>query len=536
MRKSLLVLCSLLGVASVSACTASHVEDTDGGIVIPDSARLPDTFVPDAWVEPGAIGTPCTVDTDCSDPATTCVEDPELLPDGYCTTPCDEADPASCPDGSHCVNVGGGTSICFQDCDPVVTDVRQCTRPGYGCSTSFMFSGVCVGGCFDATDCDAAQECDPTGGFVGAGACFAPSAGVGDACVDDSTCPMGGLCQTEPGAGWPGGACITTGCDPIGNTGCVGDAQCVTSTSMFGSTDYCIDGCATTADCHAGYVCRVSTSHADRMGCFPGCTADSQCTDGRVCNPGLGTCDAPFDPDTIGTTCSGRDPSTCVGGTCLTEGTYGYPRAYCAYVGCSDTDPCPGTGVCTPTESGAGLCLDACASDSDCRVEYACRPSDPTNPSSPTACVPACTADTDCGNMSRGFVCNPGTGLCERPFVASSLGEPCASDAECEGGACFSEAADGWPAGTCTYPGCRLSGTGPSATCPGGAACIDDAAGSPDLGVCVDACAVGATTCRPGYACVAVEGSTTAGACRPACDATSCAGGRTCSATTGLCE
>jgi hypothetical protein len=535
MRKSLLILSSLLGVASVTACTTSHVDEADAGIVIPDSAHLPDTTAPDAFVEPGAIGTPCAVDTDCSAPATTCVEDPQLLPNGYCTAICDEADPTTCPDGSHCVNVGGGMAICFQDCDPSVTDTRQCERPGYGCSTSFMFSGVCVGGCFDGTDCMTGQDCDPAGGGVGAGACFAPGAAVGDPCTDDSTCPMGGFCQTEVGTGWPAGSCLVTGCDPVANTGCAGDAQCVTSTSPFGSTDFCIDGCATTADCRDGYVCRGSASNPDRLGCYAGCTADAQCSGGRVCNAGLGTCDDPFDAGDLGTTCSGRDPTTCVGGTCLSERVYGFPMSYCAYFGCSATEPCPGSGVCAPSATGAGVCLDACASTSDCRLGYACAPSDPTMPTSATACVPGCTADTDCSNATRGFVCNPGTGLCGLPFMGTP-GEPCATAAECDGGVCFTEADSGWPAGTCTYPGCRLAGTGGTAVCPGGSACVDDGAGSPDLGVCVDACDVGTTSCRPGYACVAVEGSTTVGACRPACEAASCSGGRTCSATTGLCE
>ncbi len=534
MRKTSVLFCSVLGALSVSACNASHVDDADAGIVIPDSAMLPDTFIPDAWVEPGAIGTACAVDVDCTSPATTCVSDPGFFPDGYCTVICDPMDPTTCPDGSQCENLGGGNTICLELCDPTVTDARQCPRAGYGCSTNFMFSGMCVGGCFDASDCGAANECDLAGGPVGAGACFAPSAGVGDPCVDASTCPMGGLCQSEAGAGWPEGACITTGCDPIANSGCMGDAQCITSTSAFGSTDYCIDGCATTADCRAGYECRASSSNADRLGCFPTCTSDAQCSGGRVCNVGLGTCDDAFDASLLGQMCSGRDPASCLGGTCLSEGAYGYPRAYCAYAGCSDTNPCPGTGVCAPTASGTGVCLDDCASDSDCRAAYACRPADPTDVASPMACVPACTADTDCSSMMR--VCNPGTGLCGRPFVATSVGEPCVSDAECVGGRCLTEASTGWPAGTCSYPGCRLSGTGPSITCPGGAACVDDGAGSPDLGICIDVCAVGATTCRPGYACVAVDGSTTVGACRPACDDTSCTGGRACSATTGLCE
>ena len=542
MRKNLFVLCCV--AASLAGCSASHMDSADVGIVIPDAARSDTGVVApdggpavDAFVATGGIGAPCAADPDCTGAATTCETDPRFFPGGFCTAICDPMDPASCPGGSHCVNIGR-TAICLQDCDPGST-TRQCARQGYGCSTNLMLAGVCAAGCFDATDCSTpGQSCDPTGGFLGAGACFAPAAMVGAPCTTATDCPAGGICQSEPGAGWPAGSCLVSPCDAATNTGCpAGDAECITSVTPFGSTDFCIDGCGTTADCRAGYICRAAASHADRLGCFPGCTTDAQCSGGRVCNPGLGTCDDPFDAGQIGQTCSGRDPTTCLGGTCLTEGTTGYPRAYCAYVGCSATTPCPGTGVCAPTADGVGVCLDDCASDSDCRVEYACHPSDGAVPTSPTACVPACRADTDCANMMRaGFVCNVGTGLCGAPFVAATLGEPCASAAECDGGRCFSERTQGWPAGTCTYPGCRLSGAGPAVVCPAGGACVDDGAGSPELGVCVDACTVGTTTCRPGYACVALDGSPTMGACRPACGPTSCAAGRTCNAGTGLCE
>ncbi|MCZ7682232.1 MAG: hypothetical protein M5U28_26950 [Sandaracinaceae bacterium] len=67
------------------------------------------------------------------------------------------------------------------------------------------------------------------------------------------------------------------------------------------------------------------------------------------------------------------------------------------------------------------------------------------------------------------YVCNPGTGYCARPFDPDELGEPCAGGfRECRGGLCLTEDASGWPAGICAYAGCRLSGTGPSATCPSG--------------------------------------------------------------------
>jgi hypothetical protein len=187
---------------------------------------------------------------------------------------------------------------------------------------------------------------------------------------------------------------------------------------------------------------------------------------------------------------------------------------------------CPGDGVCVESTTGEGLCLDGCESDAECtRAGYACRPSDLSDPESPTACRPACTADSQCVN--DGFVCNDGTGLCLAPFVEAALGLDCTSNAECEGGRCVTEAASGWSAGMCTFPGCRLSGTGPSEPCPTDSTCVDDGGGDPELGVCVPSCP--ATSCRAGYACAA-------GACQPDCTAASCTDARTCNDASGLCE
>lgn len=525
--RSLSWLLGLVTLGALPGCGSTHTteEMVDAGSIIfdLDGATLPDAVVIDAARPTGNVGAACTSPSDCTGAADTCIpEQPDFLPGGYCTTACDVADAESCPVGSTCIEVGMGQAFCFQECEPGATE-RQC-RSGYGCATNFMAlpENVCVGGCTDASDCDDGQSCDPTGGILGAGACFDPTAMLGGACTTDAECPMDGACQDEANGGWPGGACIAGGCDVATNTGCAGDGQCIRGT--FGGI--CVDGCSSDADCRAEYACRPAVGNPDRSYCAPACANDGECTvPGYVCNTALGTCAPPFDPSRLGGSCSFREP--CEGGSCFTERDSGFPSGYCAYIGCEPgvSGSCPGDGVCV-TRGTRNVCFDACTADTDCRAGYACRPSDLADPSSPSICTPACANEMQC--PSRSTTCNLGTGLCLQEFDPAQLGDECASGADCVGGACLTEAAAGWPAGTCAFPGCRLSGSGPSSECPMGSICVDDGVDDPAIGVCVSRCDTSAT-CRTGYTC-------SEGACRPACDETSCSGGRTCDAASGLCR
>ena len=526
-----------LALGTVAAgCGDSHTSGDDAGPDITFDATPGTDSGPvteDGGGMAGDIGEPCSGMGDCD---SFCIGESDGFPGGYCTAPCGEG--AECPDGSSCTPVGRGMSICLADCEPGAAE-RSC-RAGYGCASSFMIPApVCLPGCTDDSDCPDGTMCDPDGGFSGAGSCFDPSAGFGDACMESTECPADGFCLEESFAGWPGGACIGFGCDVDANTGCEDDAQCIPSGRGGG---LCIDGCETADDCRDGYECTTSDDYPDRKFCGPGCTTDDQCSDGRVCNPGTGTCDVPFDPDELGQPCS-TDEDACAGGTCLTEFESGQPGSYCTYVGCDPTladgdggaDGCPGDGVCVDAGT-EGICLDGCADEVDCRADYACVPSDPTDDTSPTACLGACETDDACANDD--FECNLGTGLCRAAFDSADIGEPCdASSDFCDGGTCITEADEGWPAGTCAFPGCRLSGDGPAEECGTGAVCVDDGEGDPELGHCLDACDTTSdpSDCRDGYACVADSG--TAGSCQPACTGDDdCGGSRTCNTTSGLCE
>lgn len=498
-------------------CGSSHTGGGEDAAIVVDldgatfDAGVPDGGPADAGPPVASgVGTACADSVDCTGDTDTCLSDPELLPGGYCTRSC--AGGGDCPEGSTCLEIGMGQAFCFDDCDPS-SGMREC-RAGYGCAQAPMIPPVCLGGCTDDSDCPEGLRCDPAGGVVGAGGCYDPDSTIGAPCTRDDQCPMGGFCLSEDLGGYPGGTCIGFGCDVERDEGCDGDAHCVPGGGGGGGV--CLDGCASDADCRPGYACRAPAAYPDRRLCTPACRNDDACTGTNVCNPALGTCDEPFDPRLLGQPCS-RFRGGCEGGTCLSEGETGFPGAYCAYVGCTvgDDSSCPAGGACAPGAGGANVCLDACASDGDCRAGYACRNVDPSNPASSRACLPACTDDAQCANHDRfGFECNVGTGLCGPPFVASTQGEPCTGRDDCVGGRCLTEA-EGWPAGTCVAVGCALASGVDGEPCPAGSTCVDDGVGRAEIGYCLETCTVGAPTgCRTGYACVSTEGET--GVCRPA--------------------
>jgi hypothetical protein len=524
---------ALLGfVLLAGGCSESNTPAMDSGITFdasfPDGAREDTGETPDAGPGESDIGRMCTGMGDCA--SGFCISADDGFPGGYCSAFCGSDE--DCPSGAICLPVSRTESICLDVCDPDAA-MRDC-RAGYGCADSFELPApVCLPGCTDDTDCPMGLQCDPAGGGTGEGACFDPSASLGDECESETECPSGAFCYGEGFAGWPGGSCISFGCDVEMDSGCDGDAHCIPSTMGGG---LCFDGCTTSDDCRPSYACEGTAAFPGRLICQPACTDSSVCSEERVCNPGLGTCDEPFDVSDLGRACA-RMRDACDGGTCIREADSGFPGSYCIYVGCDNEAPdamdgCPGDGICIDGAGGAGICIDGCTMPSDCRAGYSCR-AEFDDADGGTGCFPGCTSDMDCAN--DGYVCNDGTGLCTEPFDTGALGDPCTGRDECVGGRCVSEAADGYPSGMCTYPGCRLSGMGPSEACPTGSACVDDGEGDPTLGTCVPTCTA-PTGCRAGYTCETPAGGTGM-VCDPQCTMDGhCSGGRTCDVPTGLCS
>lgn len=407
---STLIACAALCVACGESRT---IDETDAAIVVNLDGAMIDGGV-DAG-PPSNVGAACTSAADCTGIADVCLPSSELTPGGYCSRTCPGG--AGCPDGSICMNFGGGQTYCVQSCDPEAAE-REC-RTGYGCADHPMLPApFCIGGCEESSECPDGLLCDPEGGDLGEGNCYDPSAEWGAPCESERECPMGAFCYAEEFTGWPGGVCMAFGCDPDANTGCPDGQTCVASTGAGG---VCLTSCTEDGDeCRDGYRCGSSAAQPDRNVCRPGCErapdgSSPSCSEGRVCNPGLGTCDAPFPAGQLGDACS-RRTGGCTGGTCYTEFQTGYPGAYCVYEGCTigDDTTCPDGGVCVPSSSGGelGLCHRACdVASPDCRDGYLCRDVDgEAGPLTATACMPGCTSNSQCAN--DGATCQLLSGLC----------------------------------------------------------------------------------------------------------------------------
>ncbi len=359
---------------------------------------------------PGEVGAACSDAADCD--GDICIgEEDEGYPEGYCSSTC--AGDMTCPEGSVCVPLRI-IPQCLDACDRAGAP-KQC-RPGYGCATSpYLPQPVCMPGCEVDADCSEGLRCDPAGDFLRNGRCYDPAAQIGQACSTDRECPISSVCRSERHVGWPGGSCVgLVECNYEENTGCPGDAHCLT---IGVSGTRCVDGCETDGDCRDGYTCRApNESRPDRKVCSPACSSDDECTvDDYVCYRGEGTCRPPFDPSEYGIACAPR-PNSCMGGTCLFESESGLPGSYCAYLGCDPTqadagDGCPGDGVCWQPEADATpTCMAPCDEDGNCREGYACSDVDPARPERGKACLPACTSDAQC--VGDGFTCDMASGRC----------------------------------------------------------------------------------------------------------------------------
>lgn len=111
----------------------------------------------------------------------------------------------------------------------------------------------------------------------------------------------------------------------------------------------------------------------------------------------------------------------CIEGLCLQDPDW--PQGTCSSVTCSEADPCDEGAACAMIE-GAGRCLATCDRPDGCRLGYRCG----VRGRDTRVCLP--------DNLSLG----------------APDGEPCTSDSDCAGGACF--VAPEYPDGYCSTLHC----------------------------------------------------------------------------------
>ncbi len=205
----------------------------------------------------GAIGDPCTSDSDCKEGTKpSCWKKYVLnvslnapMPGGYCSSPC-TVDTDCGSDGS-CVTFNPAGTYCLKKCSDAVT----CRHPGYACG----FNGP-AGVCYS----DVGFDCDPK---TGTGTCTESGTMKAGGCLRGAYEDKG-LCSASCTVGT--GTC---GVGPAGET-----RQCI-------YLDTNNDGFM---DAFKGLICLDSFPTPLSTG--TACTYLNQCVDGDECDPVDNTC------------------------------------------------------------------------------------------------------------------------------------------------------------------------------------------------------------------------------------------------------
>ncbi|MCA9581153.1 MAG: hypothetical protein KC416_05120, partial [Myxococcales bacterium] len=336
-------------------------------------------------------------------------------------------------------------------CSEGVCTKFDCDLPGNACAKDGVcIEGACLAGCkvgdhgdpqdpFEAHNvCGENQTCVPVPGLSGDidGACGggnfndlgADDNNIGGSCIADSDCysPYGlGDCFTSLSfGGMPTEAfCTVRNCNHPSLAGICGDGNaCV---ELFGDGQfYCVQGCATGANCEAGNACY--TSGANKY-CLPaGCMADADCASG-TCNTTTRFCEE---------TCN--DGSDCPDGRACVEQAGGGKlcKAICKNESECDTDQTCNAGFLRQLSGGGferfGRCEDTCVDNSECSVEdeEICAPGHlgATRKACTAICTGAgqCRAGESCDTLDAAL----GLGLCSDTCTAGGT-DPCEAGEAC---------------------------------------------------------------------------------------------------------
>lgn len=418
---------------------------------------------------------------------------------------------------------------------------------GNGCAGCRLSTGTCVppasltpNNC--GKDGDRCQAC-AAGQTCNAGVCETPppTVTIGSRCTMDSECQatLGPTSQcrkqTNAGSAYAGGYC-TIPCGQVAGT-CPAASTCVGGVEELGEGTFCWKNCTPPntigGSCGTGYACYGIGGNSGACWIYPTPPRDAGVPADKVGNPCTadGQCQNP--PET--------------GGACLSRDfNYNWQAlgGYCSRTNCAANADCSADGgaLCLGFTEEEAACVQRCADSSDggqstCRPGFVCEPY-------------FITVDGGQRQSTDGYCVPP-----EAP-AATSIGGPCANDAECSQPAgaiadCFPPAlpdggATPYTGGYCTRLDCESDedcGVGAD----GGATnrCLFSQQGQQVFSFCYKGCSdsrAGNGECRQGYTCdgygLADGGRSTDGYCNVACDAPgvgACPAGSTCVPATGYC-
>lgn len=357
-------------------------------------------------------------DSDCSS-TTAC----ELCGNGY-------LDPEEKCDGTNfggedCLSLGwaGGKLKCSDSC---VIDTSGCTeQPTEICDNDVDDDGDGAVDCVDL-DCAADPACGPM--------CGNAKVEPPEAC--DGNNLNGKTCASE---GFVGGMLVCKSDCTIDTSGCGTAEMCnnAADDDIDGHVDCGDPDCFSDAICTTGGEVICDDFNDNDGDALIDCEDASDCQALAVCQPGGtptgGACDSSSD-------CQANDSDP----FCFDFPMW--PDGYCSEFCSFPTNDCGGDAVCVYAgfPSGAGLCLDGCTTNADCRPGYTCQ-EPPDDNTGGLVCFPEsedCYNGTDDNNDGKADCADPSCDF--EPSCAEDCGNGVDDDGDgavdCQDGSCAFQA------------------------------------------------------------------------------------------------
>jgi len=383
------------------------------------------------------LGSPCTIDTDCSGLCNL------GLPDGMCVIPCDGATP--CKKGT-CVQFGETISYCMPPCE----NNNDC-RDGYTCWSGHCRPLASLGEfCEEVEDCKlcANDASCPAGALVGCreGVCSVE-------CDNSVNCPAGTYCgystdaywcvpvDFETGPGGPGDSCALQSC---------ADGFDCFSTGAEDALAFCTIDCTTGRDCPPDMVCRDPGDGTPI--CMPrdfceSCDLDIQC--GYQTDRCLATDPSVEDGGRYcSRLCEPTRPNSCPLDSRCAEAFYceslGAWVSDCAWCDGACEAAAPTTYQCFHDYGscvGEGALCEPCHINSECDAAGRClslQGKDNWVCSAPCDRNVFCPDGYQCMQVgTNNYQCMPRTGSCTKPSLNGEHCRSCSDWSDCLRGACL---------------------------------------------------------------------------------------------------